>query len=114
MLRLCGRKRRELFGRRFRLMLRFPLRERFAVDALARGVLVDCYATLGGGLSIPVGEAVATEASADHQVDVLHVASGAQVVEQMPECCGFQFDVEFSHGIVPDTRRFERRVADVG
>src|SRR5690606_31433522 len=71
----CG----ELCGSRLGLVRCLPLRERFAVDALARGVAVDLDAALERGLAVPVGEAVAAKACTDHQVDVLHVVAQAQV-----------------------------------
>src|SRR3546814_1791734 len=65
----CGEC-RQLFLRRLALVLRLPLRERLAVDRLARFVPRHHQAAGLHRLAVPVGEAVAAEAGADHQVDV--------------------------------------------
>src|SRR4051812_5126705 len=86
----------------FFLMFGFPLRERLAVNALARLVLAEVHAALGGRFAIPVGEAVAAETGEYHQVDVLHI--GALLVEmrkQPAEGRGFELGILIVHSRSP-------------
>ena len=68
-----------------------------AVDDLARRVLAEGDAALGGRLLVPAGEAVAAEAGEVHQVDVLHVGPGAQVVAQRAEGGGLELGRGWRH-----------------
>lgn len=91
-------ERGELLGRRFLLMFAFPLREWFAVDALARLIFAHVDAAFCRRFAIPVGQTIAAEAGKDHQIDVLHVgAFGIEMLEQAPECGRFQFGI--AHGL---------------
>src|SRR5690606_17930835 len=86
LVRLQRRESRQLFRRYVTLVPVLPLREGFPVDRLARLLLRQLDAVFGGGLAVPVGQAVAAEAGADHQVDVLHVRPLVhQVPQQAPE-----------------------------
>src|SRR5262249_14398888 len=108
-------ERGELLRRRFLLMLGLPLRERLAVDALAGLILCHRLSALFGSLAIPVGEAVATEAGQDHQVDVLHVgARGIQMLQQAAERCGIEFVVGVAHMSFPGSRGHYRANAKIG
>src|SRR5215469_11866907 len=86
MLALGKRQREQLLLSRFLDVFRLPVRVRFAVDALARRILAQLGAALGGSFAIPVGEAIAAESGQDHQVDVLHVvALDVEVLQQAAE-----------------------------
>ena len=77
--------RRQLLRRRLGLAGRLPFGHRHAVDQLARRILVARETAIAD----PVGEAIATETSQAHQLDVLRVVSMAQVTYQPPESgCG--------------------------
>src|SRR4029453_6441294 len=95
-LERCQLRRCRLF-----LVLLLPARERFAVDALARGVLVHFDAARFGGFAVPVGKAVAAEARCDHKIDVLHVGTLVQMREQAPERGGLEFGIAIDHGPSP-------------
>src|SRR6185437_15798796 len=62
------------------------------------------HAPLGGGLLVPVREAVAAEAGKVHEVDVLHVGAVAEVLHQPPESRGFELRrqvlVELGHRLI--------------
>src|SRR5262249_52092059 len=73
------------------LVLGLPLLERLAVDDLAALVLGHRHALLVRRLLHPVGEAIAAEAGEIHQVDVLHVGTAAQVLDQAAIDGGFEF-----------------------
>src|SRR5450432_3234694 len=90
---------RQLCRRRFPLMLRLPLRKRFAVDVLAGLVPGHVDAVLRRGLAIPVGKAVAAEPREDHQVEVLHVAALVEMLQQAAECGGFEFGGSVGHNV---------------
>src|SRR3546814_9491275 len=72
------------------LVLRLPLVVGHPVDNLAGGVVVQAQALLLGGGQVPLGEAVAAESRQVHQVDVLHVAALAQVLDKRAEGGGLQ------------------------
>src|SRR5215218_8426055 len=80
-----------LLGRGFLLILRFPLLERHAVDRFAALILAHWHALGVRCFLHPVGEAIAAEAGEIHHVDILHVGTRAQMVEQTPEGGGFEF-----------------------
>src|SRR3984957_13461955 len=83
--------RRQLLGTGRALMRRFPSLVGHAVDGLAALVLAHRRA-LGVGLFLePIGQAVAAEAREIHQIDVLDVATGAQMFDQAPEHRSFKF-----------------------
>src|SRR5947209_19575395 len=78
-------RRVELRGTGGALEFRLPGLVGHAVDRLAALVLADPNA-LGVGLFLhPVRQAVAAEAGQVHQVDVLDVGAGAQMLDQAPE-----------------------------
>ena len=84
----------ELFRRRGLLVLGLPLRERLAVDAFARGVLVELDAALGGRFAVPVGQAVAAEARGIIRSMFCTSLRGVQMIEQAPERGGLEFGVD--------------------
>src|SRR5262245_44835984 len=73
---LCLRLRRSLG-----LVALLPFLVGHAVNELARFILAECDAALGSRLLIPVRQAVAAEAGEIHQIDVLDVSAGAQMLE---------------------------------
>src|SRR3984893_15152810 len=83
--------RRELLGAGRALMGRLPGLVGHAVDGLAALVLAHVSALGVGFLLEPVGEAVAAEAREIHQVVVLDVVAGAQMLDKAPEDGGFKF-----------------------
>ena len=89
---LRGVERGQLFLRGRFLVLLLPLLERLTVDPLARFLATDRRACGLGGFLIPVGQTVAAETGEDHQIDVLHVRSFAQMRQQAAERSGFQFN----------------------
>src|SRR4051812_1204795 len=80
-----------LLDRRFLLMLVLPLLVRHAVDDLAGVVVAHLQPLLLGGGPVPFRQTVAAEAGKIHQVDVLHIATVAQMLDQLPESRSFQF-----------------------
>src|SRR5580700_502279 len=92
---------RLLIGGRFVLMLGAPFVVGHAVDDLAAFVLGHRQAFGVGRVLHPVGQAVAAEAGQIHQVDVLHVGAGAQVLDQPAVDGGFKLGlVVGSHGLL--------------
>src|SRR5229473_1546652 len=83
--------RRELLGAGRALMGRLPGLVGHAVDGLAALVLAHISALGVGFFLEPVGQAVAAEACKVHQVDVLDIAAGAQMLDQAPENGSFKF-----------------------
>src|ERR1700737_3517789 len=82
--------RRELLRTGGALMGRLPGLVGHAVDGLAALVLAH-RGTLGVGLFLePVGEAVAAETREIHQVDVLDIGAGTQMVDKAPEDRSFE------------------------
>src|ERR1700761_3310304 len=93
-----------LVARGLFLVLGLPLVVGHAVDDLARCGIGDLDALLARLLAIPAREAIATEASQVHQVDVLHVGALLQVRDQAAESGGFEFGLGLVvHGISPWT-----------
>ena len=83
--------RRELLGTGRALMGRLPGLVGHAVDGLAALVLAHPSA-LGVRLFLePVGQAVAAKAREIHQVNVLDIAAGTQMLDKTPEHGGFKF-----------------------
>src|SRR5579871_2358131 len=81
----------ELLRRRLSLIGRLPGLVRHAVDGFAAFVLAH-RRTLGVGLFLePVGEAVAAEARHIHQIDILNIGAGTQMLDQTPEYRGLKF-----------------------
>ena len=96
-----GFERCELLGCRRLLMSGLPAIERLAVDALARGILADVDAALGGRFAIPVRKAIAAETRDDHEIDVLRVLAGVEMPEQPAEDGGFELGGGIGQGDVP-------------
>src|SRR5579864_1946705 len=97
-----GLERRLLFRRHFGLVTPLPLALRHAVDQLARGILVDRNAILGGCFAIPVPKAVAAESRQRHEIDVLHICSSTKMRHKAAEYRGFElFASAFIHIGVP-------------
>ena len=83
--------RRELLGTGGALKGRLPGLVGHAIDGLAALVLAHRGA-LGVCLLLePVGQTVAAEAGQIHQVDVLDVGAGPQMLNEAPENGGFEF-----------------------
>src|SRR5258708_6529308 len=83
--------RRELLGTGRALIGRLPGLVGHAVDGLAAFVLAH-VSTLGVGFLLePVGQAVAAESREIHQIDVLDIGAGAQMLDKAPEDGGFKF-----------------------
>src|ERR1700719_475046 len=82
----CG----ALIRARFTLVFRLPLVVRHAVDELPALVLGHGNALGVGRLLHPVREAVAAEAGKVHQVDVLHLGTRSQMLDEAPEYGGFE------------------------
>ena len=82
-------------------MLGLPREEGLAVDMFAGGMFFHRHAAFDGRVAIPVGQAVAAEAGADHQVDVLHVAARSQVGHQVPERGSVEFGLEIAYVAFP-------------
>lgn len=80
-----------LFRARFFLVLGFPLGIGHAVDLFAGLVIADFHPEVVGGGLVPLGQAVAAETGEVHQVDVLHVLAGLQMMDQGAEGGGFEF-----------------------
>src|SRR5690606_12526649 len=98
--RACGIERGQLPGRGVALVLRLPLREGFSVQRFAGLVPAHVDAACLRRVAIPVGQAVATEAGEDHQVDVLHVRPLLeQVFAQAAEDGGLDLDGVFGGGV---------------
>src|SRR6185437_9297347 len=72
------------------LMLRLPLFVGHAVDDLARLCIGQRDAAFFGGLAVPARQAVAAEAGEIHELEVLHVAALAQMLDQAAEGGGFK------------------------
>ena len=93
-----------LLGRRLFLILGLPFLVGHAVDDLPRFRVGQPDALRLGFLAIPAAEAIPAKAGEVHQVDVLHVGSLAQMLNQAAECGGFQFGggggVGFGSGMV--------------
>jgi hypothetical protein len=96
-LALRGFKSRKLLGRRLFLILGFPVRERLAIDSFARGSFADVDSARLRRFAIPVGETVSAEARGDHQIDVLHVGTPAEMVEKTAECGRFELELLLVH-----------------
>src|SRR5262245_29454017 len=116
MLRLGLLERRDGLGARLLLVPRLPFLVGHAVDDLARGVLRELHASLGGRLLVPIGEAVAAEAGEVHEVDVLHIGALAEVLDEPPEGGGFELRrqvlVELGH--LPSPSLSCARIASAG
>src|SRR5262249_21854291 len=76
---------------RFFLVALLPLARRHAVDDLARLILFQADAFLGGCFAVPVSEAIPTEARKIHHVDILHISAAAQMRDEPAERRGFKF-----------------------
>src|SRR5262249_49103273 len=74
-----------LLFRRVLLVFRLPFVVRHAVHRFAACVLAERDAARVGRLLHPVGQAIAAEAGEVHQVDVLDLGMGAQMLHQAPE-----------------------------
>jgi hypothetical protein len=83
--------RRELLGTGLALKSRLPGLIGHAVDCLAAFVLAHLGAPRVGLLLEPVGQAVAAEACKIHEIDILDIGAGAQMLDQAPENGGFEF-----------------------
>src|SRR5215204_3287082 len=75
----------ELCGGRLALVTRLPVVVGHAVDVLAALVLRQRHAARVGRVLEPVREAVAAEAGEVHEVEVLHVGSRPQMLDQPAE-----------------------------
>src|ERR1700716_3475275 len=83
--------RRELLRTGLALEARLPGLVGHAVDGLAALVLAHGGALGVGFLFQPVRQAVAAEARQIHQIDVLDVVAGAQMLDEAPEHRGLEF-----------------------
>jgi hypothetical protein len=83
--------RRELLGTGRTLMGGLPGLIGHAVDSLAALVLAHRQVFGVGFVLEPIGQAVAAEACEVHQIDILDVAAGAQMLDKAPEHRGFKF-----------------------
>src|SRR5882757_7829837 len=83
--------RRELLRTGLALKARLPGLVGHAVDGLAALVLAHRCALGVGFLFQPVRQAVAAEARQIHQIDVLDVVAGAQMLDEAPEHRGLEF-----------------------
>src|SRR5258706_8680859 len=81
----------ELLGAGRTLMGRLPGLVGHAVDDFAALVLAHVNAFGVGFVLEPIGQAVAAETREIHQIDVLDVGAGAQVLDEAPEHRGFKF-----------------------
>src|SRR5882757_4242315 len=90
--------RRELLRTGLALKARLPGLVGHAVDGLAALVLAHRCALGVGFLFQPVRQAVAAEARQIHQIDVLDVVAGAQMLDEAPE----HSSLEFRLGLVVD------------
>src|SRR5665213_531447 len=98
MLVLLGGEAGLLIGARLPLVLAAPFVVRHAVDDLARLRVAELDALFPGGGAVPFRQAIAAEPGEVHQVDVLHVGTLAQVLDEGAERRGF----EFGAGLVVD------------
>src|SRR5690606_2089854 len=73
---------RELLRCRGGLIARLPFVIRHAVDALLGRAEIDIDALLLRRLDVPLAEAISAKAREDHQVDVLHVLSLVEMLQQ--------------------------------
>src|SRR5829696_3682669 len=93
---------RELLSRRLGLVAGFPVLIGHAVDELAALVLRERDAARVSRVLEPVREAVAAEAREVHEVDVLHVGAGIEVLDEPAEGRGFELGpgrgVDVGHG----------------
>src|SRR5215207_8720545 len=80
----------ELLRRRLGLVAGFPVLVGHTVDELAALVLRERDAARVGRVLEPVREAVAAEAREVHEVDVLHVGAGIEVLDEPAEGRGFE------------------------
>ncbi len=97
---------RLFIGRRFGLMLGFPLLERHAVDDFA-GIILRQFKPLGlRRVRHPGRQAIPAEPGQIHHIDVLNVRSRPQMLDQTPEYRGFEFNcrlrIESLHGQLLD------------
>src|SRR5438067_12788730 len=90
MLRLRRGESGLLLGARFLLVLLAPFVTGHAVDDLARSGIAERDALLLGRGAVPVRQGVAAEAGEDHPLDVLPVASLAQMGDQRAERRAFE------------------------
>src|SRR4051794_21077274 len=84
------RERVLLLAGRFALMLRFPFLVGHPVDALACFRPAQRDAAGLRLLLVPVRKTVAAETGEIHEIDVLDIASLAQMLEEPAERCGFE------------------------
>src|SRR5580704_10227054 len=94
----CG----ELFGSRLRLKSCLPGLIRHAVDRLTALILAHCRPHGVGFFLEPIRQAVAAEARQIHQVDVLNVGAGPQMLDKTPKYRSFKFRSGFvvnRHGL---------------
>src|SRR5579863_1803293 len=76
-------------GRLF-LVLLFPFVVGHAVDRLACFRIGQLDAALLSTFAIPTRQAIAAEAGEIHQIEILHVGTAPQMVDQLAERAGFE------------------------
>src|ERR1700744_3792066 len=108
---------RELLGAGRALIGRLPSLVGHAIDGLAALVLAETQALGVGFLFHPVRQAIAAEAGEIHQVDILDVATRAQMLDQPPENRRFKFRSGFvvdRHLCAPQSgRRFVTGILNI-
>src|SRR5215208_1188990 len=101
-LRRCGEG-PGLLGRCLALVPRLPLLVGHAVDSSSALLLGERDSALVGRVLEPVRQAVPAEAGEVHEVNVLHVRAGAQMLDEVAEGGRFELGaggrVEIGHGI---------------
>src|SRR5437762_13451407 len=73
------------------LMKFLPRLIRHAVDSRAAIIPAELHAALVGRLLEPIRQTVAAEARKVHEIDVLHVLSGAQMLDEPAKCSCLEF-----------------------
>ena len=78
-----------------------PFGKRHAINAFTGLFLAELKPALGGGILLPLRQAIAAETGQDHQIDILGIRPVLhQMLQQAAEGGGFQFGLQscFGHG----------------